>query len=475
MRPPFEPIRRLGLVLALGLAAAAPAREQPNIVIVLADDLGYGSVGAYGADPALVRTPHIDRLAAEGIRFEHAYTTGSVCSPTRYDLLTARYSWRTTLKHAVVNHADPLLIESGRETIASWLKQRGYQTSHFGKWHLGYGAAPFQSLAEAAAIGPNRVGFDHHFGVPNNMDDVHKVYVENDGIFGLRSRRMSPYGRSYYGTPYAGYDAPQRNEPQVMEVITEKAIAWIDRRDRTKPFFIYFAPVAVHHPIMPSERMRGTSDAGAYGDFIHDLDYSVGQLLDALKARGLDDNTLFVFTSDNGGNIPEDARSPERQAIAAGLKVNGNHRGDKHQIYNGGFRVPMVIRWPSRLARGVVAKGTVSTIDIFPTLAEMVDPPLEGAQFDGRSFGVLLNNPGGGHQRDDLVLRDVNGRRAVVSGEYKYIGNEFPRGAKGQNVEEEIYHLGSDPGETRNLASSRPDLIAEFRQKLRQISRGDWP
>jgi arylsulfatase A len=260
-----------------------------------------------------------------------------------------------------------------------------------------------------------------------------------------------------------------------MEVITEKAITWIDKRDRAKPFFIYFAPVAVHHPIMPSDRMRGTSSAGAYGDFIHDLDYSVGQLMNALRVRGLDQNTLIVFTSDNGGDIPEDEKRPERQAVAAGLKINGDHRGDKHQIYNGGFRVPMVIRWPARFARGAVATGIVSTIDVFPTVAELVDAPLKGEQFDGRSFRSLLVNPSGGYQRDHLVLRDVNGRRAVVSGAYKYICDQFPPGAKGPKVEEELYHLESDPGETKNLAMSMPELATEFRQKLTQISRGDWP
>jgi len=473
MKTPLKPNFHLAPIIALWLSAVACAQDLPNVVIVLADDLGYGSVGAYGADPHLVRTPHIDQLAAEGIRFDQAYTTGSVCSPTRYDLLTGRYSWRTHLKHAVVNENDPLLIAPGLDTIASWLKQRGYQTSHVGKWHLGYGAAPFQSLAEAAAVGPNSVGFDYHFGIPNNMDDVHKVYVENGCIAGLRSKRVSPYGRSYYGKQYAGYDAPQRNEPEVMEVITRKAIQWIDQRDRTKPFFIYFAPVAVHHPIMPSDRMRGTSAAGAYGDFIHDLDYSVGQLINALRVRGLDRNTLFVFTSDNGGDIPEDERSPERQAIAAGLRINGNHRGDKHQIYNGGFRIPMVIRWPAKLAPGAVATGTVSTIDLFPTLAEIIDTPLAREQFDGRSFRSLLTHPSDGFQREDLVLRDVNGRRAVISGPYKYLGDQFPPGAKGAMVEEELYHLGSDPGETRNLAGSMPEVVAALRQRLKQISRGD--
>lgn len=462
----------ISVFIGVSLAYAASA-ERPNIILFLADDFGYGSVGAYGADPNLVRTPNLDLLAEEGMRFDNAYTTGSVCSPTRYALLTARYSWRTRMKSGVINSNDPLLIEKDRETIASWLKERGYQTSHFGKWHLGYGAKKNKDLSKAVSVGPNLVGFDYHFGVPNNMDDIHKVYVENDSIYGLRSNRISPYGKSFYGKQYAGYDAPQRNEPQVMETITKKTIDWIDHRDREKPFFVYFAAVAVHHPIMPSERMRGTSAAGAYGDFIHDLDYSVGQLMNALKVRGLDDNTLFIFSSDNGGDIPTRLESPEVQAINAGLKPNGYHKGDKHQVYNGGFRVPMLARWPNSVKRGVVTDATVSTIDIFPTIAEIVDTPLRGKDFDGKSFRSVLSNSNNEYERENLVLRDAKGRRALVSGSFKYIGDTLPNDMNSAKLNEELYDLGKDPGETTNIIKSNPELAKALKDGLTEISRGD--
>ncbi|MBK1876485.1 sulfatase family protein [Pelagicoccus mobilis] len=474
-----NPVRKLSKLFALALLGiivkSSVANEKPNIVLYLADDFGYGSVGAYGADPAMVRTPNLDELAEEGMRFDNAYTTGSVCSPTRYAMLTSQYSWRTYMKSAVVNPGDPMLLKPGQLTIASWLKERGYQTSHFGKWHLGYGDKKGSTLLDSMHTGPNKVGFDYHFGVPNNMDDLHKVYVENDSIYGLRSDRVSTYGRSYYGKPYIGYDAPQRNEPQVMETTTEKAIEWIDNRDEEKPFFMYFAAVAVHHPIMPSDRMRGTSSIGAYGDFIHDLDYSVGQLMNALKTRGLAENTIFIFSSDNGGDIPTNRPySPENQAVDLGFKPNGDHRGDKHQVYNGGFRVPMMVRWPGKVQEESVVDGRVSTIDIFPTIADVLGESLNKKKIDGASFGSLLLNPKTDYEREELVLRDVKGRRALVSGNFKYITDKHPESVKkAPEVEEELYDLENDPGETKNLASSMPELTTELRKRLKKISRGD--
>lgn len=448
--------------------------ESPNIVLVLADDFGYGSVGAYGANPSMVRTPNLDQLAREGMRFDKAYTTGSVCSPTRYALLTGEYSWRTSLKAGVINLTTPLLIAPGKETIASWLKARGYQTSHFGKWHLGYGRKKWKVFFDAMGIGPNEVGFDYHFGVPNNMDDPHKAYVENGSIYGLRSKRLSPYGKSYYGRQYIGYDAPQRNEPQVMETITEKAIEWLDNRDADKPFFIYFATVAVHHPIMPSDRMRGTSGVGAYGDFIHDLDYSVGQLMNALKVRGLDENTIFIFSSDNGGDIPGNRpESPESQAVAFGFKPNGELRADKHTIYNGGFQVPMIVRWPSKVREQTVSKATVSTVDVFPTLAALLGEPLNEDQMDGRSFSATLDNPNSNYKRDDLALRDAKGRRALISGNFKYVDDRYPEGVKGPKLKQELYDLSQDPSESKNIIASNPELAERLKRRLDAISRGD--
>jgi arylsulfatase A-like enzyme len=441
----------------------------------VADDLGWGSTGPYGADPGLVRTPNIDRLARLGLTFNNASTTASVCSPTRYAMLTGRYSWRTEMKSGVVNSYDPLLIEPGTPTIGSWLQARGYQTAHFGKWHLGYRSKRFRNLLGEIRPGPNDVGFDYHFGVPNNMDDVHKIYVENRGIFGLRSDRISPYGKSFYGKPYEGYDAPQRNEPEVMEELTRRAADWIRKRDPDQPFFLYFAAVAVHHPIMPSARMLGSSPAGVYGDFIHDIDHSVGQLLDVLEKRGLMEDTLFLFTSDNGGDIPAgDDLRPENQAIAAGLVINGHWRGDKHTIYEGGFRVPLIVSYPAAVNPGQRTDAFVTTADFFATLIDLVEskeaPP--GTAPDSFSFAHVLLDPAAPTRRPHAVLRDVKGRQAIRFGPWKLLDNSLPSQPDAR-LTLQLFNIETDPGETEDVSARFPEVMATGRELLEAIRESD--
>ncbi len=455
------------------LAVGSP---PPNIVVFLADDFGYGCINAYGADEQLIRTPNLNRLAAEGIRFDNAYTTGSVCSPTRYALLTGRYSWRTNMKRGVVNSNDPMLIKEGVPTIASWLREQGYETAQIGKWHLGYKEKRFRNLLGTISPGPNEVGFDYHFGVPNNMDDLHKIYIENDRIYGLRSDKVSAYGKSFYGKPYVGYDAPQRITTQVMDTLTDKAIYWLDHRDREKPFFLYFASVAVHHPISPSERMRGTSEAGAYGDFIHDVDHSVGQLVEALEIRGLSENTLFLFSSDNGSDIPSDAARPERQAMTKGLAVNGILRGDKHTIYDGGLKVPFIVKWPAGIENPSVCSSRVSTIDVFATVADIVNgKTFISNEWDSVSFASQLVDPEERSSRPELVLRDVQGRKALLMGPWKYIDHEAPPQPNGisPKLEAELYNLNTDPSEFHNVIGEYPEIATQYREILAKVRRGD--
>jgi len=461
----------LFLTFSACLTHAGPREDTPNILIFMADDFGLGSCEPYGANTAVVRTPALARLAASGMTFDQGYVTASVCSPSRYTMLTGRYSWRTRMKFGVINNNDPLLIEPDRPTIASFLRDLGYQTGHFGKWHLGYKNEKFRDLLGDISPGPNDVGFDYHFGVPNNMDDLHKIYIENRSIYGLRSDKISPYGKSFYGKPYAGYDAPQRNEVEVMETITEKAISWLDSGDHGKPFFMYFASVAVHHPIMPSERMRGTSEGGAYGDFIHDLDYAVGQLVNALTVRGLLENTLIFFTSDNGGDIPTEPERPECLAIAAGLVINGATRGDKHQIYEGGIRVPFIVSWPRRIQAGSRTDAFVTAGDIFATISELVTgevPHPEIAAPDSFSFAEVLQYPARPSTRPNGVFRDAQGRKAVRFGDWKYIDNYFPQ-AKDKKAPVELYNLADDPGEENNLAGKNPELVQSGQKLLKAI------
>lgn len=461
------------VLLVLVPMVATEATNRPNILIYMADDFGYGSVGVYGANPALVRTPGIDRLAGTGLRFTQGYATASVCSPTRYAMMTGRYSWRSKLQYGVVGNFDPLLIEADVKTLPAWLREQGYQTAHLGKWHLGYKSERSENLLGKLSPGPFEVGFDYHFGVPNNMDDQHKVYVENDRVYGLRSDRMSPYGKSYYGRVYLGYDAPQREEPEIMENLTQRAIRWIDSRDREKPFFLFFAAVAVHHPHMASPRMVGTSEAGAYGDFIHDLDHSVGQLVEALEHRGLCENTLIIFVSDNGGDIPTDPLSPELQAVAKGLAINGNLRGDKHTIYEGGLRTPMIVSWPRVVKAGAVTEAFVTTADLFATVSDLLTggAPLAGASPDGFSFARVLRDPTARSARPHGVFRDVDGRKAVRFGDWKYIDNYSPA-KKAVQGEIELYNLAQDPQETQNLAERYKDRVEEGKALLERALAG---
>ncbi|MCK4919829.1 MAG: arylsulfatase, partial [Bacteroidales bacterium] len=370
----FLPLAISGLVLP---GVAKGQNEKPNIVFILADDFGYGSLNSYGADKNLVRTPHIETLAEQGMQFTNASTPASISSPTRYGFLTGRYPWRSSLKFGVVNPSGPLLPNPDRVTIADLLKELDYNTATIGKWHLGYGENPPIDFTSKITPGPLDLGFDYHFGVPQNHGDMLGVYIEDDHIYGLRSKEVHPYSRTFYGTQYMGFDAPQRVNKDVMGELTDKAVEWIKQQSSDEPFFLYFAPVAVHHPITPSDHMRGMSDCGPYGDFIQDLDHSVGQLMETLEYLNLMENTIIIFTSDNGGEIPGNRpESPEQQAIGYGFKINGDLHGDKHTIWEGGTRVPFIVSWPGKVEEGSVTHDMINLIDIFATISEITEGSL---------------------------------------------------------------------------------------------------
>ena len=469
-------------------AAERPAASRPNIVVILADDLGWGSLNCYGAPKKLVRTPNCDRLANEGIRFTDANTPSSVCSPTRYALLTGRYCWRTSLQHEVLGTVAPLHIETSRPTIASLLKKHGYRTAAVGKWHLGYGSSAKCDYTAELTPGPLDIGFDYHFAVPSNHGDNTGVFVENRRVVGLRSNKLDPskYGKTFYGRgSFLGLDAPQRVDEEVMDMLTRKAVAWLEQQEAGKPFFLYFTPVTVHRPVTPSAKTKGSSAAGPYGDWIAELDASVGGILDALDRKGLAKDTLVIFTSDNGGVIvePAQADSPEGQAAKAGLVINGPWRARKHSVYQGGFRVPFLARWPGKIAAGAVSDETISLVDMLATTAAIVGEPLpprtEAAEDSYNVLPSLLGNKPDRPIRDAIVVHSADGNFAIRQGPWKWIeGKAHPDTlpgalkARAGEFHSQLYNLVDDPAEKNDVLDKHPDvakrleaLLSKYRQQ----------
>ena len=461
---------------------------RPNLIVILADDLGWGTPNCYGSDPKLVRTPSIDRLAAEGRRFTDACTPASVCTPTRYALLTGRYCWRTRLQREVLEPLEPVLIEPGRLTVATLLRDAGYRTAAVGKWHLGYGDQNPVDFTQDLVPGPREAGFDENFDVPSNHGDLTGVFVENRRVFGLRSANLVPVDHpTYYGAPFLGIDAPQRTDETVMDVLTDRAAAWIDRQEPGKPFFLYFTPVALHTPVTPSPAARGTSGCGPLGDFVHDLDRSVGRILDALDRRGLARDTLVVFTSDNGGVTftGENQReaSVHQTAQEAGLRPNGPWRGRKHSVFEGGFRVPFIARWPGRIPAGTTCEETISLVDLTATTAALLGRPLptpdQGAEDSVYVLPALLGDGAAPRPlRPDLIEHSADGNFAVRAGDWKWIeGKPHPetrpgaRKARAVEFHPRLYNLREDPAEQNDVSAQHSDVVKRLSERLEECRR----
>ena len=474
----------------------------PNIVLILADDLGHGSLNSYGARHELIQTPHIDSLADDGVRFTDAYAPSSVCSPTRYGVLMGRYPWRTAMKADVLHWPAPLWPSMERMNLAKWLQARGYVTGTIGKWHLGYGmerhTTSIEEWIDTTMPGPEALGFDYSFSLPQNHGDRLGVYFENGEIVGyddqgqlvgLRSTNRVDYGTSTYGEEFLGFDVPQRVDELVTEQITTRAIQWMEQQaiEEEQRFFLYFAPVAVHNPITPSMEMSGTSGAGSYGDFIHDLDRSIGRILDSLDEMGIADETIVIFTSDNGGDIPGNPDRPQVAAIESGLAINGDLRGDKHSIWEGGTRVPLLVRMPddSQTLAGRVSGAIVNLTDLFATLVDLVGNGAglpDGAGPDSISFLPAMLNDSAADLRPSTITANHQGILAIRSGDWKWIEGTLPpgfedyRGIPDPRPDEalpQLYNLLDDPEETRDLSDRHPDVVERLQRELSTIRGSD--
>ncbi len=481
------PILTLIVLVTMGSPSSAREAARPNIVVILSDDYGYGSATCYGADAGLVRTPNIDRLAEEGRRFTDANTTSSVCSPTRYSVLTGRYCWRTSLKHEVLGTTAPLHIEPGRLNLGSLLKKHGYSTAAIGKWHLGYGTDTRVDFTQALNPGPLEIGFDYHFGVPANHGDISGVYVENHRVYGLKSDRLTPEssGVNFKGRPFLGLDAPHRIDVDVMPLLTTKTVEWIESQSADKPFFLYFTPVAIHNPVTPSAKTKGTSQAGPYGDWIHELDESVGRVLEAIDRKGFSENTLVLFTSDNGGVNKPTTQSESTDALQAGLNISGPFRGGKHDVWEGGFRVPYIVRWPGHVPAGTVCDETLSLVDTLATVAALVGellPPKDVAAED--SYNMLpawLDEPCDAPIRPDMIVHSADGNFAIRRGPWKWIEGDYHpdtrQGAlrlRADQFHSQLYDLRADVAETTDVTAGNPSTAAELSALLERYRAGGY-
>jgi arylsulfatase A-like enzyme len=502
MKRPAALSALLPLLLLTALLAPSPApaaERRPNIVVILADDLGYGDVGCYGATK--VRTPNIDRLAREGMRFTQAHSPASVCTPSRYNLMTGRYCWRTWAGHGTTWANDPLLIEEGRTTLASLLKGAGYVTGCVGKWHLGFGRPDTPGWDDALGPdfngelrpGPLDVGFDRFFGMPA-VGQHPNLYIDGRRVVGLdptdpirfindpRPAYQVDYLRRPRTAPTNLQMASGKSAELVFEDcalrLTDEAVAFL-RANHARPFFLYLAPRNIHSPLKPNWRFAGTSAIGVYGDFIHELDWSVGEVLAALDRFGVAGNTLVIFSSDNGGVPPR--RRESVPAEVAGHRINGPLRGQKTEVFEGGHRVPFIVRWPDRVKAGVTSNALVANTDLLATCAEILARLLpHDAGEDSYSFlSALLGASTGQPPRPALVTDSMMGLFAIQEGPWKLIqgqggGGYFPQGSpppppSPTEPPGQLYHLGDDLGETRNRYEERPEIVARLTALLEQI------
>ncbi len=445
---------------------------MPNVVVILADDLGYGDIERYNPE-SKIPTRNLNRLADEGMRFTDAHSPSSVCSPTRYGLLTGRYAWRTSLQRGVLSASSPSLIDTARLTLTRLFKDHGYATGAVGKWHLGFGSRDSTLYSEPLDPGPNALGFDYFFGFPTSNNPPF-VYVVNRGVeaepteWTEASLHRRQGGEGYWR---AGPIAPGFRHVDVLPRVEEEALGFIQRRGGEGPFFLYVPLSAPHTPWLPLSEFAGKSGAGNYGDFVVQVDHVVGNIV-----RALDDlprETLLIFTSDNGAHWLASER------MEYGHDANGPWRGQKADIWEGGHRVPFIVRWPGHVEEGTVSDVLVSLTDIMATAASLLGAELpRGAAEDSNDFLPVLTGFGPG-SRTAMIQHSMNGTFAMRSGDWKLIlglgsgGFTHPRSINPGPGDPagQLYNLVSDPAEEQNLYGSHPEVVEHLTALLKQYKR----
>ncbi len=487
----FSVIALLGFVVN-ARANDEPLKSRPNIVVILADDLGYGDIQCCNAD-GKIPTPHMDRLAANGMLFTDANTPSGVCSPTRYGLITGRYPWRSKLKNGVLGGLSPRLIEPGRLTVAQLLKDNGYHTACIGKWHLGMdwqlkpgGKVTELGIEPRAQVfdveydkpiknGPNAVGFDTYFGISASLDMVPYTFIENDHVkvnptedrdFPLFLERAQ--GRCRKGPAAPGFEAED-----VLPELTKKAVEYIGERAKAKsPFFLYLPLASPHTPVLPTKEWLKKSGLNYYADFVMATDAAVGEVLAALKTNGVEENTIVILTSDNGCSPQADFPA----LLAKGHNPSYVFRGHKADIYEGGHRVPFIVRWPGKIPAGTKTDRIVCLTDISATCADVIGVKLpENAAEDSISFANAWAAPKDKPARTGLIVQSINGSFAVREGNWKLCvcpgsgGWSEPKpGAKAETAlpSVQLYDLSKDIGERTNVQEQNKEVVNRLMKQL---------
>ena len=453
-------------VLSIPVTAAATNADHPNVVFIMCDDLGYGDIHCLAPQTSKIATPCADQLAREGMIFTDAHSGSSVCTPTRYGIMTGRYSWRTRLQKGVVTGFAPSLIAQGRPTVASFLKQQGYHTGIVGKWHLDFqyldpktGEAYTQKQHKTPPVGakipdgPVHRGFDYYHGFHHarNMEAV----IENDAVI--------------------AHDPTINMLPR----LTRKSVEYIDARARDrKPFFLYVPLGSPHTPIVPSQAWQGKSPLGSYGDFVMETDAVVGAISSALQRHGMTDNTLVIFTSDNGCS----KAAGIDELAAQGHKVSAHLRGSKADIWDGGHRIPFIARWPGHIKPGSTSSQLICLVDLFATVAELTEGRVDGIGCeDSVSFLPALAGKPIETTRAGVIHHSFSGHFAYRQGKWKLClakasggwsspkENQAPQDA----LQGQLYDLDADPSETTNLYEAKPEVVTRLLSQLKSdVLRG---
>ncbi|MET2984442.1 sulfatase family protein [Aureibaculum conchae] len=461
----------------------------PNIIYVLADDLGYGDIGAFNPD-GKIKTPSLDQLANDGIKFTDAHTSSAVCTPTRYGILTGRYNWRSPIKNGVLTGVSKALIPNDRTTVASLLQKEGYETGFIGKWHLGWdwalkrgdsvggtgwNANDYDNIDFSKPIknGPAALGFTNSYGHSGSLDMAPYVYVENGMPTAIPDTVTVDKGK--YTWWREGPTASDFIHVDVTPNFFRKSFSYIKNRAKEeKPFFLYLALPSPHTPILPTEKWQGKSGLNPYADFMMEIDDYMGQLQKVVEKAGISENTIIIFTSDNGCSPQADFKILEEK----GHNPSYIYRGHKADIYEGGHRVPFIVKWPKKIEPNSVSNKTICTTDLLATVADLTNTKLEDNEGED-SFSMLpLFTNNGDYLRESTVHHSINGSFAIRKGKWKMI---FCSGSGGWSDPKpnsdiiktlpkyQLYDLEKDPSEQQNLYENNDEIALELEKLIIDI------